>query len=727
MYKLFLSFTITAFLGGLQVSAQTLLHYWNFNSTTNHQSHVAPTVSAVSGAALDTFLFTSGSTSSLVDVANGTGQGFDANNYNARNGDAAGNHLRFNNPINGALRFSLPTTGFENVVVKYVSMRSASGAYFQFVHYTTDGVNYTLYDTIKPTVTPTLYTLDFSAVAAADNNANFKIRITFGQGGGGTAGNNRIDNFTIDGSAIGGGDITAPAVVFTPLDAATNVGTNVTPTLTFNEDIRLAGNAALNNTNVDTIVELRLNNATGAVIAFDAAINGNVITVTPNVALINNQQYYLVLKSNTIEDLSGNKITTAKSVTFTTIALQTIFQAGDIVPVAYRMSANGADDEVALLTLVDILPGTIINFTDAKYTDNAVAQCSGGLIWTAPAGGIAANSVITLKNDAGTVSTGTLTGGPFGLSSNGDQFIVYTGSNTSPSYITALSSNGWLTANTICTGSESKRPAALTDGNTAIEFSTLNEAVSGNMANAYYKGQRSGTKEQLRLAILNTDNWTGASGGTDPQAWPTWAFSNDTTSAMVSFDSATITLAEDASSAKISIRIAPYAHMNGKVVIKVTGGTGITAADYSTTPALTGDSLVLNVNLDDTLVAFTVNINNDTIDEVDEVLTFSISRLSERLRAGANAVCSFTITDNDTLVNALAELLVNGKQVIMFPNPSASGKIFFSEAVSAEVYDLTGKLLLQHAKTTELDVQTLSKGIYLVRMEGTHTRKLVIE
>ena len=165
--------------------SQSLLHYWNFNTTSSYSAHITPTSSVISGAALDTLKYGIGS--SLIDFANGTGQGFDVNNYNARNSDVAGNHLRFNNPIYGGLKFSLPTTGYKDIVVKYTSLRSGSGAYLQIIHYTTDGTNYTLFDTIRPTTTATLYTLDFTNKANVKDNSNFKIRITFAQGGGGTA------------------------------------------------------------------------------------------------------------------------------------------------------------------------------------------------------------------------------------------------------------------------------------------------------------------------------------------------------------------------------------------------------------------------------------------------------------------------------------------------------------------------------------------------------------
>jgi hypothetical protein len=175
------------------VSAQTLVHYWNFNSS----AFLQPTTGA------GTLSTTLGSSSELTT---GTGQDFSARN--ARDGDVAGAHVRMNNPIGATLTFHLPTTGFENPIVRYETRRSGSGANTQYVSYSVNGVDYTALDTIAPPDgAPTLVELDFSGIAGADNNADFRIRITIAQvdnGTGGAAGNNRFDNVTLDATAQAG-------------------------------------------------------------------------------------------------------------------------------------------------------------------------------------------------------------------------------------------------------------------------------------------------------------------------------------------------------------------------------------------------------------------------------------------------------------------------------------------------------------------------------------------
>lgn len=309
------SLFLLAFLAVSSVSSgQALLHYWNFNDPATIASITTPS-QTIGGAALNAL---PGGISAISNT-DGTGQNFNVQNLNARNGDPSGTHLRFNDPIGGALVFAVPTLGYQDIIVKFATKRSGSGAGTQSWSYSLDGTSYTFFTNILPNNgDPALATLDFSAVTGADNNANFKLKVEFSEAPGGNVGNNRFDNFTVEGSAIGGGDTVAPAVTFTPVNGAVNVSTTIVPTISFNENIRLADNSAITNANVDALVQLRLNNASGVPVAFDATITGNVISVTPATALATNQIYYLALVPNTIEDESNNAITATPSATFTT-------------------------------------------------------------------------------------------------------------------------------------------------------------------------------------------------------------------------------------------------------------------------------------------------------------------------------------------------------------------------------------------------------------------------
>lgn len=504
------------------IPVPVLIHYWNFNDNASVATLTTPSQTFVTGAAITAI---AGGTS-LIDAAGGTGQNFNVLNLNARNGDVSGTHLRFNNPIGGQLQFDVPTTGYENITINFATRRSGSGAGTQVWTYTIDGTNYLPFTNVIPNDgDPALATLDFTAITAVNNNANFKLRVAFEQGTGGTVGNNRFDNFTVDGNAIGGGDAIAPVVTLSPMNNTTNVAITVNPTVSFNENVRLVNNDPITNANAASLVELRLNDAAGALVPFTTTFEGNSISILPTAALANNQQYYVTLLPNTVEDFNDNAVTAAVASTFTTIAVQTQFQAGDLVFVAYRMNATATEDEVALLTLVDIEPGTFINLTDAKYTNNAQPQCANGIVWTLGANEcMPAGSVITIQTSALIANKGTVTGSGFGLSSGGDQVIVYTGTAAAPNYITALSSNGWVASNTSCSGSLSMIPAGLVDGTSALNTSTAPGNVAANAVNAYYNGTQAGTPAVLKAAILNPANWIAIDGGTAPQTWPTWNF-----------------------------------------------------------------------------------------------------------------------------------------------------------------------------------------------------------
>ncbi|WP_126651926.1 choice-of-anchor I family protein [Chryseobacterium aureum] len=294
---------------------QTLIHYWNFNDNSSAATVTAPSSTLVNGS-----LATIAGGTSIIDFAGGTGQNFSSQNLNARNGDASGTHLRFNNPIGGALQFNLPTTGYNNVIVKFTTRRSAQGAGTQTWSYSTNGTTFVQFQTINPQdADPQLVTLDFSAIQAANNNPNFKVKVEFSAAGGGTGGNNRFDNFTVDATPVGSVDTTPPTVSYLPANNTSNIPTTVNPTITFNENVRLTDNSAINDSNAQNLIEFHLGNAAGTPVPFTTTFSNNKITVIPTSGLAPGQTYYLALKPDRVEDFSDNGVTAVTSSTFTTV------------------------------------------------------------------------------------------------------------------------------------------------------------------------------------------------------------------------------------------------------------------------------------------------------------------------------------------------------------------------------------------------------------------------
>lgn len=176
-----------------EVTEISLVHYWNFNDA---EEFLEPTVSA-GGGSLEIEL------GAETEVVSSTGGNF--NGENARLNDPAGTHLRVNNPLGAEVNFTLPTTGFSGIVLKYESRRSGQGAGIQHLEYTIDGEDYVVFESYEVmNDEPILYTFDFSEIEEADDNPDFSIRIWFEQGSGGTSGNNRFDNLTLEGYPLEG-------------------------------------------------------------------------------------------------------------------------------------------------------------------------------------------------------------------------------------------------------------------------------------------------------------------------------------------------------------------------------------------------------------------------------------------------------------------------------------------------------------------------------------------
>ncbi len=170
----------------------TLVHYWNFNDAENF---LAPTQTVGGGT-----IAPSATLPSEV-ISNSSNQGFVG--ANARNGDPAGAHLRVNNPLGASLDLALPTYGHSDIIVKYETRRSGQGAGTQNVSYTLDGTTFLPFEDI--TVTdgdPVEQILDFRGVSGVEDNPHFGLRIAFIEDDGGTSGNNRFDNLTVDGKTI---------------------------------------------------------------------------------------------------------------------------------------------------------------------------------------------------------------------------------------------------------------------------------------------------------------------------------------------------------------------------------------------------------------------------------------------------------------------------------------------------------------------------------------------
>lgn len=181
-----------------------LIQYWNFNDLLAGEitAPVAPIASLTSPNTSSIFYIGTGGILDSVDPGN---------LINTQYGDTEGFGLRARNPSSAKeLLIKAPSTGYKNIVMKFATAKSsASGASIQNYTYSLDGINFKTtglgVTTFNPNIEPTygMVTLDFSGITGANNNANFTVKISFaGPEALNTTGNNRFDNFTLQGNIL---------------------------------------------------------------------------------------------------------------------------------------------------------------------------------------------------------------------------------------------------------------------------------------------------------------------------------------------------------------------------------------------------------------------------------------------------------------------------------------------------------------------------------------------
>ena len=173
-------------------------------------------------------------------------------------------------------------------------------------------------------------------------------------------------------------DSTAPVVTFDPADGSTLVALDTDITITFNEEVRLVDNSAINNTNVDSLITLKDANSNGADIAFDATINSDKTIITIDlVSDITSEQTVYVAIGATVEDSYGNAIT-ATSATFTaadklppTVEIEAVITASIAVNSDITFTFSEAVRNLDDSALTDSNVGSLMTLkdTDANGTD----------------------------------------------------------------------------------------------------------------------------------------------------------------------------------------------------------------------------------------------------------------------------------------------------------------------------------------------------------------------
>lgn len=223
-----LSIAVLAAFVSVKSNAQTLIHYWNFNSFT----------SGLTGPVDPTTLVPIKATYSTLDTNKATiafskTTGVSANymtywdNYipgdtiNAQFGDAAGGCLRIWNPTDSMqLLFNIPTTGYKNITLKFETEKSSltQAQLYQMYDYSTDsGATWKTSGLSIPGDSAVYHVWNAVTVtlndADANNNSKLIFRIRFSGQNTGGQGNNRFDNVTVNGDSLNSTGIAAIATV----------------------------------------------------------------------------------------------------------------------------------------------------------------------------------------------------------------------------------------------------------------------------------------------------------------------------------------------------------------------------------------------------------------------------------------------------------------------------------------------------------------------------------
>lgn len=182
------------------------------------------------------------------------------------------------------------------------------------------------------------------------------------------------------------------------------------------------------------------------------------------------------------------------------------FVAGDVAIVGFWADSTPSAKAFAFVALKDIETGTVISFTDNGWLAVGGFRVGEGVVTcTAPAGGIAAGSVVVMAGESGL----------FNLSTSGDQIIAFEGS---------IDVSGALTGTLIhgCQDNGMGWDADATSANTSAlpaALAAANLAMASELDNCAYTGPTNGPAAALLSAIGDPANWTGSD--TFQPAFPT--------------------------------------------------------------------------------------------------------------------------------------------------------------------------------------------------------------
>ena len=179
---------------------------------------------------------------------------------------------------------------------------------------------------------------------------------------------------------------------------------------------------------------------------------------------------------------------------------------GDIAFVGWNADGN---DDFAFVAIVNINEGEVIVFTDNEWDGMAFNTGEAAMTWTAPMGGVARGTVVTINSlqSSPSASVGTLGGTIPALGASNESLWAILGTTASPTaFLTAFSNDGDAGFTTLS-------GTGLTAGVNAIDF----DGVATDDDVFEYTGARTGENDfsDYLALIHDTSNWVTQDGSGD--------------------------------------------------------------------------------------------------------------------------------------------------------------------------------------------------------------------
>ncbi|MEX1189836.1 MAG: hypothetical protein WED33_11305, partial [Bacteroidia bacterium] len=323
--------------------------------------------------------------------------------------------------------------------------------------------------------------------------------------------------------------------------------------------------------------------------------------------------------------------------------------AGGIGFIGFQSDVSMA---IAFVNTVTIEPGTVISFTDNKWTGTQLLQNEQTVVWTSPDSALTPGKIVILQDNGSSmniIGPGSSTGRLYSSFGQGEQILAYTGPVESPSFIAGISSGTWRNE---CDDIPYLQyltclPPPLVNGVTAFAFvntSTINiDNGFLNISPLQVFGP------EVLSIIYNVNYWTLDNGS---QAfttnWPDWAGgSTQPFASEINFEITGSQIIEGGSLAEIVLTISQPQSTPQTVEIEILEFPGIAPQDYSTNPVAQNDVISITVPANSTSVSFTAQALSDGLSELNENVTFLIGNLSGGLFAGDDDSYSLTILSTE--------------------------------------------------------------------------------